>query len=173
MNQKTNEISSVEARQIINQIIKSWETQNKIITEFFNKYEEDYYLSEVAPGKNRAIYILGHLIGMNDTLLSMLGFGNKLYPQLESIFVTSPDREVAEIPSIQTLKEYWENLNQTLISHFAQMGVEDWLKRHTKVSEEDFAIDPFRNKLNVLIGRINHESYHSGQLALLNRGKST
>jgi len=48
------------------------------------------------------------------------------------------------------------------------MTSEDWLSRHTSVSEEDFAADPLRNKLNVLIGRTNHESYHLGQANLLN-----
>jgi pimeloyl-ACP methyl ester carboxylesterase len=153
--------------QEITQVINAWEAQNKAIADIFAKYDDDYYLNEVTPSRNRAIYLLGHLIGMNDFLLPMLDLGDKLYPELESIFVTSPDRAVAEIPNISTLRERWATLNQTLAGHFAKMDSANWLSRHTKVSAEDFEKDPLRNKLNVLIGRIGHMNYHRGQLAFL------
>jgi hypothetical protein len=146
--------------QEITQVINAWEAQNKAIADIFAKYDDDYYLNEVTPSRNRAIYLLGHLIGMNDFLLPMLDLGDKLYPELESIFVTSPDRAVAEIPNISTLRERWATLNQTLAGHFAKMDSANWLSRHTKVSAEDFEKDPLRNKLNVLIGRIGHMNYH-------------
>lgn len=154
--------------QIIKQLIKAWEAQNKTINTFFSKYEDDFYLNEIAPGRNRAIYVLGHLIAVNDGLLTLLGLGERLFPQLEPLFIRTPDRTVADIPSIAALKEQWAKLNQTLAEHFAKMTSEEWLQRHTAVSEADFALDPSRNKLNVLISRTNHTSYHSGQLALLN-----
>jgi len=148
-------------------VIKSWEVQNKAITDIFNKYEDGYYFNEVAPSRNRAVYLLGHLVAMNDILLPMLGLGDKLFPELESMFIASPDKTVENIPSLATLKENWATLNQTLAVHFNKMEETDWLSRHTKVSVEDFAIDPTRNKLNVLIGRIGHINYHRGQLAFI------
>ena len=163
-----NKTAKEQTTQIIKQIIKSWKAQNKVITEFFTKYEDSFYFNEVAPERNRAIYIFGHLIGMNDMLFPMLELGEKLFPQLESLFVSGADKSVADIPTITTLREYWGTLNQTLGHHFNELSIDEWFQRHTKVSEEDFAMDPLRNKLNVFIGRINHLSYHSGQLALLN-----
>jgi hypothetical protein len=35
------------------------------------------------------------------------------------------------------------------------------------ISEQDFAKEPMRNKLNVLINRTNHLAYHYGQLRLI------
>lgn len=153
--------------QEIIQVLKAWEAQNQAITDIFGKYGDDFYLKEVAPNRNRAIYLLGHLIAMNDLLLPMLGLGNQLYPELEGIFITNPDRAMAELPTVETLKSYWANLNEVLGGHFSAMDGADWLSRHTKVSEEDFSKDPLRNKLNVLIGRIGHMNYHRGQLAFL------
>lgn len=153
--------------QEITQVLKAWEAQNQAITDIFAKYNPDYYFNEVAPGRNRVIYLLGHLIAMNDMLLPMLGLGDRLYPALESIFITNPDRAIAEIPAIETLKANWETLNQLLANHFGTMDNADWLSRHTRVSEDDFAKDKLRNKLNVLIGRIGHMNYHRGQLAFL------
>jgi hypothetical protein len=99
----------------------------------------------------------------------MLGISERLYPQLEKIFSTSPDRAFDEIPSIAELREYWSKVNGTLAAHFEKMELQDWLSRHTKVSEEDFAKEPHRNKLNVLLSRATHISYHMGQLIFLNK----
>jgi hypothetical protein len=44
------------------------------------------------------------------------------------------------------------------------------MDRHTAVSEADFALNPSRNKLSILISRTNHQSYHLGQLNLLDPG---
>ena len=43
---------------------------------------------------------------------------------------------------------------------------EEWLLKHTAVSDEDFAKDPGRNRLAVVLSRINHMSYHLGQITL-------
>ena len=154
--------------QIIQQVINSWGTQNKAVTNFFNKYEETVYGKEVAPGRNRAIYLLGHLIAINDGMLPLLGLGEKIFPELQPVFITAPDKSIPDLPSLHQLKQHWEALNTTLGAHFNKMDKEAWLDRHTAVSKEDFELDPLRNKLNVLIGRTNHQSYHWGQLNLLN-----
>jgi hypothetical protein len=153
--------------QIIKQIINSWTVQNKLITDIFNKHEDWVYLDEVSPGRNRAIYLLGHVIAINDGMLPMFGITEKLFPGLEAVFISNPDNKTSASPSLSELKQYWETLNKTLSEHFSKMEVADWLSRHTKVSEEDFDKDPLRNKLNVLIGRSIHLSYHIGQLAFL------
>src|SRR5882757_2838515 len=153
--------------QIIKQVVNAWANQNKNVAKFFNKYDEASYINEVAPGRNRAVYLLGHLIAVNDGMITLFGLGEKLFPEYEAIFITSPDKTVTDIPSLDELKQHWEKLNTTLADHFNKMSVADWLGRHTAVSAEDFAADPLRNKLNVLMGRTIHESYHLGQLNLV------
>ena len=154
--------------QIIKQMVNMWASRNTAVTGFFNKYEnEEAYFTEVAPGRNRAIYLLGHLIATNDAMLPLLGLGEKLYPELEAPFSSNPDKAVEDLPSLDTLKKQWETLNARLMQHFSTLSVSDWMARHTAVSEADFAVDPQRNKLNVLINRTNHQSYHLGQLILL------
>lgn len=97
----------------------------------------------------------------------MLGLGEKLFPELENMFITNPDKTITELPTLAELRSKWSLIVATLTEHFEKMSAADWLSKHTKVSEEDFAKDVLRNKLNVLIGRTNHQSYHLGQLALL------
>lgn len=153
--------------QIITQVINAWVAQNKGVSNFFDKYDEAVYLQEVAPGRNRAVYLFGHLIAANDGLLEILGLGGRLYPELYEIFSHSPDKAVANIPTLAELKQKWDVVNATVSEKFSKLTVGDWLGRHMSVSEEDFEREPLRNKLNVLIGRTNHESYHLGQLNLL------
>ncbi len=153
--------------QIIQQIVNAWAANSKAISNFFSKYEDAYYLNEIAPGRNRAIYLLGHLIASNDSMLPMFDLGERLYPELETTFLRTPDKSAPDTLTIAELRQYWENLNTTLAGHFSKMQQQDWMGRHTRVSEEDFALEPMRNKLNVLIGRTNHQQYHYGQLTLL------
>ena len=155
------------AAQSIQQLQNQFFNQVKNISNFFSKYEDDVYLGEVSPGRNRAIYLLGHLVSTHDSMMPLLGFGQKSFPEYEAFFTTSPDRSFEKIPSLGELKDAWEKVNKTLAAHFSQLKPEDWLLPHTRVSDADFAIDPLRNKLSILISRTGHISYHSGQLTFL------
>lgn len=166
-NQTTINPATAQTEMMVSLIVNAWANQNKAITNYFNKYKDAAYLGEVAPGRNRAIYLLGHLISSNDSMLPMFGLGEKLYPGLEEAFLKSPDKEFADTLTIPELKVYWETLNETLAAHFSKMQPQQWLSKHSLVSDEDFALAPQRNKLNVLLGRTLHQSYHAGQLNLL------
>jgi hypothetical protein len=100
-------------------------------------------------------------------MLPLLNLDERLYPQLDKVFVQNPDKTFTEISSTDDLKFYWKHVNETLASNFTQLRPADWLKKHNDVSAEDFEKDPHRNRLNVLINRTNHLAYHLGQLALL------
>lgn len=169
MSTQTENTAIAQTKQIISQLFTTWHTNTNRVTAFFNKYEDDFYLQEVVPGRSRAIYLLGHLVGSSDGLLSLFGISEKLYPQLEELFLINPDKAFNEYPSIAELREYWKEVNSTLADHFNKWEPADWLSRHTKVSEEDFAKEPHRNKLNVLVSRAAHISYHMGQLVFLEK----
>lgn len=158
---------SQQTSQIIRQLLNSWQSQNKVVADFFNKYDDSYYYTEVAPHRNRAIYLLGHLVAMNDGMFPLLDIGERLFPGLEQVFITSPDRAIDELPSLAELRLNWMDLNEALAAIFDNMEPDEWLEKHTMVTDADFAKDPLRNKLNVLIGRINHQSHHIGQLIFL------
>lgn len=124
---------------------------------------------EIAPGKNRGIYILGHLVAVHDDMIRLLDFGEKLYPELYEPFIKSPDRSVSEIPSASELRTYWANMNKVLSQKCNNLQTDDWFGKHTAVSEEDFEKEPHRNKLNIILTRTTHLAYHTGQLILIKR----
>ena len=72
-----------------------------------------------------------------------------------------------ELPSVAVLRDYWSGQNALLREKFDQLTTDQWLEKHTAVSAEDFAKEPHRNKLNIIISRTSHLQYHTGQIALL------
>lgn len=155
----------------IKMVISSWETQNKRVTKLLDTLSDERLLAETAPGRNRGIYLIGHLTAVSDGMFPILGWGERLYPELEAIFVKQPDKALANIPSMQQVRSYWTAVNERINKSIAKMNIEDWFSKHTLVSEEDFAKEPHRNKLNLFINRTNHHSYHLGQLVYLDPRK--
>ena len=146
--------------------INSWRLVVERADKIFSKLTEVELLAEVAPGKNRVIYLWGHLIAVHDAMFSILGLGSRLYPNLDAIFLENSDKAVAEIPSAAQLRQYWDEVNGKLLSQFQSLSADEWLLRHHAMSEEDYAKDPTRNRLAVLLNRTNHLSYHLGQVIL-------
>lgn len=146
--------------------INSWRLALDRADKIFSGLTEEQLLREVAPGKNRIIYLWGHLIAVHDRMFSILGLGPQLHSDLDAVFIDNPDKAVAGIPSAGQLKQYWDEVNEKLLSQFQSISADEWLLRHQAMSEEDYATDPTRNRLAVLLSRTNHLSYHLGQITL-------
>ena len=89
------------------------------------------------------------------------------FPYLENVFLKNPDKSGLQKTPLPELRENLKVINEKLNEHIRSASAAEWFTRHMAVKEEDFAKEPHRNKLNVLINRANHMSYHLGQLALL------
>lgn len=122
---------------------------------------------EIAPGKNRGIYLLGHMIAVHDDMLVLLGMGDRLYPELAEPFLKSADKEATDLPTVSELRNCWQRQCEVLGEKFREMQPQDWFAKHTAVSTEDFEKEPHRNKLNIIITRTSHLQYHTGQVVLL------
>jgi hypothetical protein len=120
----------------------------------------------VAPGRNRLYYLLGHLTAVHDRLFTLLGVGERLHPELDAAFIANPDGTLADPVSASELRKAWSEVNAKLTAALVRFTPADWLQRHTSVSEEDFAKDPTRNRLAVVLSRTVHVSFHSGQAVL-------
>ena len=155
-----------EANFITTLSLAGWNNQVKACTKLLSELSDEQLMKEIVPGKNRGIYILGHLAAVHDRMIPLLGFGDQLYPNLNPIFIQTPDKTVDEIPSLSELRNNLDKVNEKLNAHFVTMTATLWLEKHTSVSDEDFAKEPSRNKLSVLISRTNHLANHIGQLLL-------
>jgi hypothetical protein len=151
----------------IKMAISNWELQNTRLDALINKLTDDELSAQTAPNRNSGIYLLGHLAAVSDGLFTFLELGDRLYPQLDEIFLKNSDTSGLEKPSIAAIKEYWHHVNTTLKQKFDTMQPAEWFTKHSAVSAEDFAKEPHRNKLNILINRTIHQGYHLGQLTYL------
>ena len=152
---------------MIKMILDRWYALIKNFDTFLNSVTDEQLQKEVAPNKNRGIYLLGHLIAVHDDILPILNFGDKLYPELYEPFLKSPDKSISEISSAQELRAFWSKQNEVLTQKFDSLQPDEWFQKHTSISAEDFIKEPHRNKLNVIITRTSHLSYHLGQFVLL------
>ena len=146
--------------------MNSWRLVLERANKALSNLPEEQLLKEVAPGRNRIIYLWGHLTAIHDAMFPILGLGERLHPELDAIFVSSPDKAGAQLPPVGELRKSWDEVNSKLLSLFASLSADEWLQRHYAVSEEDYAKDPTRNRLAVLLSRTNHMSYHLGQITL-------
>jgi hypothetical protein len=146
----------------------AWKQQLEQAQKLFAPLSDEQLKKEIAPGKNRLIYLYGHLAGVHDRMRPLLGIGPQLHPQLDKPFLFEKDRVVddAELPSASDLKRMWDEVHSSLNDAFDKFTAEDWTSKHTSVSDEDFAKNPLRNRLAVLLSRTSHIAYHLGQTAL-------
>ncbi len=146
--------------------LKVWKAQIERADKLFRGLSSEEVLREIAPGRNRLLYLWGHLTAIHDAMLPLLGLGERLHPEFDVAFVSNPDKSQAAIPSHEQVRQAWKIVNGELWKGFEKMSWSDWLQRHTAISEEDFAKDASRNRFAILLSRTNHLSYHLGQAVL-------
>jgi hypothetical protein len=152
---------------ILKMVFDRWNGSIKNWDAILNNLTDETLQKEIAPGKNRGIYLLGHLIAVHDEMLKLLDMGEKFYPELYEPFIKSPDKATTQIPTAAELRSFWTKQCDMLKQKFESLKPEEWFEKHTAVSTEDFINEPHRNKLNIIITRTSHLNYHTGQLVLL------
>ena len=157
-------MSTHQAELIIKMNLSAWESQSKRFSELIEKLTDAQLLSETAPGRNTGVYLLGHIAAVNDDMLRLLGLRDKFFPEYTDIFIKSPDKSGKSFPAVAELRAAYHTVTNELNAHFNKFSTEEWLSKHTAVSEEDFAKEPMRNKLNVMISRTLHLANHMGQI---------
>jgi hypothetical protein len=143
--------------------LKTWNTQIDRADKLFGGFSSEEILREIAPGRNRLLYLWGHLTAVHDAMLPLLSLGERLHSECDAAFVSNPDKSRPDVPSHQQVRRAWNAVNAELRKGFETMSSSDWLQRHSAVSEKNFAKDPSRNRFAVLLSRTNHLSYHLGQ----------
>lgn len=147
-------------------VVDSWKLVIKRFDKMLGNFADEQLQQQVAPGKNRVFYLLGHLTAIHDRMFPMLGLGERLHPELDDAYITNGDRLLADPLSATDLRRTWTEVNDKLTAAFERLNPQDWLEKHAAVSDADFAENPKRNRLSVVVSRTNHVSYHLGQMIL-------
>ena len=148
--------------------LAAWNSNLERADKLFKNLNEVDLEESVAPGRNRLIYLWGHLSATHDRMLTLLGIADRIHPEFDEVFLASPDR-AQPLPSAETVRAWWDEVNARIKQGVGGFSTNDWLARHTAVSEEDFAREPLRNRFSILLTRTNHLAYHIGQTALVRK----
>ena len=119
--------------------IRHWQNQNTELINILSKISNEQLEKEIVPDKNTGMYLLGHIIAVNEDMLSLFNLGERIYPELEKAFIHTPDKSGQEMPEPDALRAMWSNSTDRITQLFLNMDPEEWTKKHTAVSEEDFA----------------------------------
>src|SRR3984885_1499277 len=156
-------------KSLIDSALRGWKFNVERADKLFGDLSAKQLEQEVAPGRNRLIYIWGHLAAVNDRLLAILGLGERLHPELDAMFLSNPDKAVELTLSPEKLKHIWDEINERLWTGISKLSPSQWLEKHTAVSDADFSREPHRNRFAVLLSRTTHLAYHLGQAVLAKR----
>lgn len=151
----------------IKMVLDRWNGSILNLNKILNELSDEQLQKEIAPGKNRGVYLLGHLIAVHDDMLVLLGMNDKLFPELVEPFIKQADKVATSVPGAASLRAMWTKQNELLQEKFAGTSTDEWFAKHTAVTAEEFSKEPHRNKLNIIITRTSHLQYHSGQIVLL------
>src|SRR5438045_7914094 len=127
-----------QSKILVDMALKAWSQQISRADKFFEAQSDEDLQKEVAPGKNRISYLMGHLTSSNDTMMTLFGFGPKLFLSFEDIFSKNPDRAVPQ-PSTLEIRKAWKETHAALAANFAKLSVSEWLDKHTAMTAEDLA----------------------------------
>jgi hypothetical protein len=164
--QAKRRIGMTNEEKFLGAALNAWKGNIERADKMFSNLTAKELLNEVAPGRNRLIYLWGHLTAVHDAMLPLLGFGPRRHPEYDDLFISKPDKATTTLPSAEDIKKSWTEANSKLSEGFATLSAADWLQRHSAVSEQDFAKEPLRNRFAILLSRTNHLSHHLGQTAL-------
>src|ERR1041384_5720730 len=104
---------------IVKSVLDAWNSRIDAADKMFESLSDEDLQKEVSPGRNRAIYLLGHLALVHDKMLPLLGFESPHYAHLEDTFLNKPDKSVPNMPSAKEVRAIWKNVNSRLATHVA------------------------------------------------------
>src|SRR5437899_12130032 len=116
--------------------LKVWKAQLDRADKLFGGLSSEEVLREIAPGRNRLLYLWGHLTAVHDAMLPLLGLGDRFHREFDVAFISNPDKSQAAIPSHQQVRYAWETINAELRTGLEKLSSSDGLQQHTAVSEE-------------------------------------
>jgi DinB family protein len=157
---------STAERTLTDTALNAWKIYLDRTEKLFLSLDDEQLQTQVAPGKNRLIYLFGHLIAAHDAMLWALGLSERLHPELDAVFLKSPDRAVPTLPSRADLHRMWREVHDAVNARFARLTPDEWLQKHALISDEAFAAHPLQNRMSVMITRVTHMASHLGQAYL-------
>jgi hypothetical protein len=92
---------------VIEQLLDQWDSKVRQTTETFKSLGSKHAMQPVAPGRNRVIYLLGHLLAVQDRLFDAMELGDAIYPELDHLFLAPQHASNVYPPFEELLCKWW------------------------------------------------------------------
>ena len=148
------------------QFQESYKAMRGWVDMYLDELSDDELRSDIMPGKNHGVWVLGHLVASDDTLSEYLGYGPQLFPETQVYSQGSKLMPVENCKPTNVLRGQWKQVCEKNEQVYRQLIDEELDQPHLMISgnpEEDF----FKTKQGVIIYWTLHQAHHAGQLALL------
>src|SRR5579863_8446253 len=99
-------------------VLNSWKLAISRFSKTLSDLSDEQLQQQVAPGRNRVFYLLGHLTAMHDRMFPLLGLGERLHPELDEPYIANPDSVLADPLSATELRRAWAEINNVLTAAF-------------------------------------------------------
>src|SRR5258706_6702876 len=107
--------------------LRAWKLVITQLEQMFSSMNDEELLREVAPGRNRVFYLMGHLTAVHDRLLPMLSLGERLHPELDDDFLTNADRVTADRVAPEAVRLAWSEVNSRVDPALGPLPPDEWL----------------------------------------------
>src|SRR5260370_41412784 len=77
---------------LIDSALRGWKSKVERADKLFGSLSPRELEQEVAPGRNRLIYLWGHLAAAHAGLLPLVRIGGRLHPGFDGMFISNPDK---------------------------------------------------------------------------------
>ena len=105
--------------------LNSWKLFISRFDKIVGDLTDEQLQQQVAPGKNRLFYLLGHLTATHDRMFPLLGLGDRLHPELDDAYITNPDKLLEDTLSATELRRAWTEVNKKLTVGFERFTLEN------------------------------------------------
>ena len=68
-------------------VLNSWRLVINRFNKTLSELSDEQLQQQVAPGRNRVFYLLGHLTAMHDRMFPLLGIGERLHTELDEPYI--------------------------------------------------------------------------------------
>ena len=151
---------------MVDTVLRSWGQVMGQVDGTVASFSDEDFEKQVAPGRNRVRYLVGHLAVVSDMMLPMLRLGERKLAGWDQEFLKNPDGAVAAGPTVAEIRAGWAEASARLLEALRALTPEEWMERHSALSEEEFVKEPHRNRLALVLSRLTHAAMHEGQLRL-------
>jgi uncharacterized damage-inducible protein DinB len=148
-------------------LYNQWKTAIGWITRNLESLTDEELQKDIIPGRSNGLWLLGHLILVEDQFSVALGREARLFPELGQFFGIGTKPQLSEkLPTPAILRKQWQEVVAKSDRALQSIQDSEWGDDHGLGKDTPIG-KMFQTKGDCLSTFVLHQQYHNGQLGLL------